>query len=55
MEGFDFAQSSSGCDSNGRYETALLCFGMMHFHFGHPNQALEVSMRKDYLRYRKPN
>ncbi|TKY68064.1 Anaphase-promoting complex subunit 5 [Spatholobus suberectus] len=25
----------------GRYETGLLCLGMMHFHFGHPNLALE--------------
>ncbi|KAK3004072.1 hypothetical protein RJ639_019944, partial [Escallonia herrerae] len=28
--------------SSGRYEIALLCLGMMHFHFGHPKQALEV-------------
>ncbi|KAL0884534.1 hypothetical protein Bca101_008515 [Brassica carinata] len=26
----------------GRYEIALLCLGMMHFRFGHPNLALEV-------------
>ncbi|KAJ7965051.1 anaphase-promoting complex subunit 5 [Quillaja saponaria] len=31
-----------GCNSFGRYEIALLCLGMMHFHFGHPKQALEV-------------
>ncbi|GFQ05969.1 anaphase-promoting complex subunit 5 [Phtheirospermum japonicum] len=28
--------------SFGRYEAALLCLGMMHFHLGHPKQALEV-------------
>ncbi|KAL3502522.1 hypothetical protein ACH5RR_036971 [Cinchona calisaya] len=41
-EGFDFVPPSSGCSSFGRYEVALLCLGMMHFHFGHPKQALEV-------------
>ncbi|XP_016537856.1 anaphase-promoting complex subunit 5 isoform X1 [Capsicum annuum] len=42
-EGCDFVSSSStGCNSFGRYEIALLCLGMMHFHFGHPDQALEV-------------
>ncbi|XP_009588934.1 anaphase-promoting complex subunit 5 [Nicotiana tomentosiformis] len=42
-EGCDFIPSSStGCSSFGRYEVALLCLGMMHFHFGHPKQALEV-------------
>ncbi|KAG5591720.1 hypothetical protein H5410_042234 [Solanum commersonii] len=42
-EGCDFASSSStGCNSFGRYEIALLCLGMMHFHFGHPKLALEV-------------
>ncbi|MCD7451279.1 hypothetical protein HAX54_010632 [Datura stramonium] len=42
-EGCDFVSSSStGCNSFGRYEIALLCLGMMHFHFGHPKQALEV-------------
>ncbi|XP_009777736.1 anaphase-promoting complex subunit 5 [Nicotiana sylvestris] len=42
-EGCDFIPSSStGCNSFGRYEVALLCLGMMHFHFGHPKQALEV-------------
>ncbi|KAK4365010.1 hypothetical protein RND71_016368 [Anisodus tanguticus] len=41
-EGCDFVSSSStGCNSFGRYEIALLCLGMMHFHFGHPKQALE--------------
>ncbi|GAV64519.1 Apc5 domain-containing protein [Cephalotus follicularis] len=40
-EGFDFVPPS-GCNSFGRYETALLCLGMMHFLFGHPKQALEV-------------
>ncbi|XP_051126129.1 anaphase-promoting complex subunit 5 [Andrographis paniculata] len=32
----------SGSTSFGRYEIALLCLGMMHFHLGHPQQALEV-------------
>ncbi|THG18731.1 hypothetical protein TEA_012434 [Camellia sinensis var. sinensis] len=41
-EGFDFVPPSSGGNSFGRYEIALLCLGMMHFHFGHPRQALEV-------------
>lgn len=49
MEGFDFAQPPNDCNSFGRYEIALLCLGMMHFHFGHPKQALEVSMRKEFL------
>ena len=42
-EGFDFVPPGSGCNSFGRYEIALLCLGMMHVHFGHPKQALEVS------------
>ncbi|TYK16330.1 anaphase-promoting complex subunit 5 isoform X2 [Cucumis melo var. makuwa] len=41
-EGFDFISPGSGCNSFGRYEIALLCLGMMHVHFGHPKQALEV-------------
>ncbi|XP_038680810.1 anaphase-promoting complex subunit 5 [Tripterygium wilfordii] len=41
-EGFDFIPPASGCNSFGRYEIALLCLGMLHFHFGHPRQALEV-------------
>ncbi|XWS30910.1 hypothetical protein CRYUN_Cryun23aG0031900 [Craigia yunnanensis] len=40
-EGFDFVPPA-GCNNFGRYEIALLCLGMMHFHFGHPKQALEV-------------
>ncbi|XWS75705.1 hypothetical protein CRYUN_Cryun01aG0114900 [Craigia yunnanensis] len=40
-EGFDFVPPA-GCNSFGRYEIALLCLGMMHFHFGHPKHALEV-------------
>lgn len=28
--------------SMGRYETALLCLGTMHCHFGHSKKALEV-------------
>ncbi|CAL2248800.1 unnamed protein product [Prunus armeniaca] len=42
IEGFDFVPPASGCNTFGRYEIALLCLGMMHFHFGHPKQALEV-------------
>ncbi|GKV15437.1 hypothetical protein SLEP1_g26231 [Rubroshorea leprosula] len=41
-EGFDFLSPTPGTNSFGRYEIALLCLGMMHFHFGHPKQALEV-------------
>lgn len=43
-EGFDFVPPT-GCNNFGRYEIALLCLGMMQFHFGHPKQALEVSLR----------
>ncbi|CAH9075793.1 unnamed protein product [Cuscuta europaea] len=49
---FDYSAGTEGCDyipppssvggSFGRYEVALLCLGMMHIHFGHPKQALEV-------------
>ncbi|XP_026406476.1 anaphase-promoting complex subunit 5-like isoform X1 [Papaver somniferum] len=40
-EGIDITASSPlGCF--GRYGIALLCLGMMHSHFGHPKQALEV-------------
>ncbi|KAM7278780.1 hypothetical protein ACFE04_005914 [Oxalis oulophora] len=41
-EGLDSTPPSSGFNSFGRYDIALLCLGMMHFHFGHPQQALEV-------------
>ncbi|KAL1815141.1 hypothetical protein ACET3Z_017715 [Daucus carota] len=41
-EGCELVTPSTGCNSLGRYENALLCLGMMHFHFGHPKQALEV-------------
>ncbi|KAF9587419.1 hypothetical protein IFM89_002600 [Coptis chinensis] len=40
-EGVDIAPSSSPSMSFGKYETALLCLGMMHSHFGHLKQALE--------------
>ncbi|XP_042497861.1 anaphase-promoting complex subunit 5 [Macadamia integrifolia] len=40
-EGIDTAPSSS-FSSFGNYETALLCLGVMHCHFGHPKQSLEV-------------
>ncbi|KAK7809558.1 anaphase-promoting complex subunit 5, partial [Quercus suber] len=42
-EGIDFVPPASGSNSFGRYEIALLFLGMMHFQFGHPKQALEVS------------
>ncbi|XP_022142793.1 anaphase-promoting complex subunit 5 [Momordica charantia] len=41
-EGFDFVAPVSGCNNFGRFEIALLFLGMMHVHFGHPKQALEV-------------
>ncbi|CAA0808420.1 Anaphase-promoting complex subunit 5 [Striga hermonthica] len=41
-EGVECVPPPSGCSSFGRYEVALLCLGMMHFHLGHPKQALEV-------------
>ncbi|KAK4437463.1 Anaphase-promoting complex subunit [Sesamum alatum] len=41
-EGVECVSPPSGCSSFGRYEIALLCLGMMHFHLGHPKQALEV-------------
>ncbi|GER33571.1 anaphase-promoting complex subunit 5 [Striga asiatica] len=41
-EGVECVSPPSGCSSFGRYEVALLCLGMMHFHLGHPKQALEV-------------
>ncbi|RZC54226.1 hypothetical protein C5167_013081 [Papaver somniferum] len=40
-EGIDIT-ASSPLGSFGRYGIALLCLGMMHSHFGHPKQALEV-------------
>ncbi|KAF3497458.1 hypothetical protein DY000_02058150, partial [Brassica cretica] len=40
-EGFDLVPPSTGCSMHGRYEIGLLCLGMMHFRFGHPNLALE--------------
>ncbi|GAB2242835.1 hypothetical protein Droror1_Dr00019610 [Drosera rotundifolia] len=42
MEGFDDVSPLPGCNVLGRHEIALLCLGMMHCHFGHPKQALEV-------------
>ncbi|XP_010475395.1 PREDICTED: anaphase-promoting complex subunit 5 isoform X2 [Camelina sativa] len=41
-EGFDLVAPSADCSMYGRYEIGLLCLGMMHFRFGHPNLALEV-------------
>ncbi|KAJ4828800.1 hypothetical protein Tsubulata_010814 [Turnera subulata] len=42
VEGFDSGPSSSGSHTSERYEIGLLCLGMMHFHFGHPKQALQI-------------
>ncbi|XP_058071966.1 anaphase-promoting complex subunit 5 [Magnolia sinica] len=43
IEGVEGGTSSSPLDDSvGRYETALLCLGIMHSHFGHSNQALEA-------------
>ncbi|XP_068654610.1 anaphase-promoting complex subunit 5 [Aristolochia californica] len=43
MEGIDTVSPSSPSDFPlGRYETALLCLGVMHSHFGHSKQALEA-------------
>lgn len=43
MEGLFTRSSSPRSDILvGRYETALLCLGTMHSHFGHSKKALEV-------------
>ncbi|KAI3437130.1 Anaphase-promoting complex subunit 5 [Psidium guajava] len=42
IEGFDGIPPSSDFNNFGRYEIALLCSGMLHFHFGHPKHALEA-------------
>ncbi|KAI4325182.1 hypothetical protein MLD38_030600 [Melastoma candidum] len=42
LEGLDFISPLSGGNSYGRYEIALLSLGLLHFHFGHPKQAIEV-------------
>ncbi|KAK6915189.1 Anaphase-promoting complex subunit 5 domain [Dillenia turbinata] len=42
MEGLEFVPPSPNSNNFGRYEIALLCLGLMQFHFGHPKQALEV-------------
>ncbi|XP_047308492.1 anaphase-promoting complex subunit 5 [Impatiens glandulifera] len=46
---FDYSAGTEGLDvpllsgtDLGKYEIALLFLGMMHFHFGHPRQSLEV-------------
>ncbi|WOL15363.1 anaphase-promoting complex subunit 5 isoform X2 [Canna indica] len=42
MEGL-FSRSTSPSEFEvGRYETALLCLGTLHSHFGHPKKALEA-------------
>ncbi|CAL1367343.1 unnamed protein product [Linum trigynum] len=40
--GFDITPVPSRSKGFERYETGLLCLGMLQFHFGHPKQALEV-------------
>ncbi|PON52066.1 Anaphase-promoting complex subunit [Parasponia andersonii] len=55
MEGFDSVPLASGCYSLGRYEVALLCLGMMHFHYGHPKQALEVLMEAVHVSQQQSN
>ncbi|KAM1461736.1 hypothetical protein ACFXTO_046878 [Malus domestica] len=55
IEGFDFVPPASGCNSLGRYEIALLCLGMMHFHFGHPKQALEVLTEAVHISQQQSN
>ncbi|KAG9439045.1 hypothetical protein H6P81_019210 [Aristolochia fimbriata] len=43
LEGIDTVSPSSPSNIDlGRYETALLCLGVMHSHFGHSKQALEA-------------
>ncbi|CAI0398446.1 unnamed protein product [Linum tenue] len=41
--GFDITPVPSQSKGFERYETGLLCLGMLQFHFGHPKQALEQS------------
>ncbi|CAI0544075.1 unnamed protein product [Linum tenue] len=41
--GFDITPVPSRSKGFERYETGLLCLGMLQFHFGHPKQALEQS------------
>jgi hypothetical protein len=53
-EGIDFVPPASSWNDFGRYEIALLFLGVMHFQFGHPKQALEVSMRKAFPFQKNP-
>lgn len=50
MEGTDTGSSSSPVTPVGRYQTALLCLGIMHSHFGHSKQALEVNKPRIFSR-----
>lgn len=51
MEGTDTGSSSSPFTPAGRYQTALLCLGIMHSHFGHFKQALEVNKPRIFSRW----
>lgn len=43
MQGLFGRSVSAGQDVIvGKYESALLCLGNLHCHFGHPKKALEV-------------
>ncbi|XP_062105715.1 anaphase-promoting complex subunit 5 [Humulus lupulus] len=55
IEGLDYVPPASGCYSLGRYEVALLCLGMMHFHYGHPKQALEVLTEAVHISQQQSN
>ncbi|KAF4351175.1 hypothetical protein F8388_024206 [Cannabis sativa] len=55
IEGLDYVPPVSGCYNLGRYEVALLCLGMMHFHYGHPKQALEVLTEAVHISQQQSN
>ncbi|EXB53657.1 hypothetical protein L484_013291 [Morus notabilis] len=55
VEGFDAVPPASGYNSLGRYEVALLCLGIMHFHYGHPKQALEVLTEAVHISQQQSN
>lgn len=50
MDGIDRVSASSPSHyPMGRYETALLCVGVLHSYFGHSKLALEVGYQKSSL------
>ncbi|KAL5573105.1 hypothetical protein UlMin_022702 [Ulmus minor] len=55
IEGFDSVPPPSGSGNLGRYEIALLCLGMMHFHYGHPKQALEALTEAVHISQQQSN